>query len=83
MEEYILNLSWWCDLLTFQEEMRETLLKYEQCDENTACAPQRKYGQRMQCYKPVLPIVTMFTQTQDEKKFAQAGGGNPFPQCNL
>ena len=34
------------------------------------------YGPRMQCYKPVLPIVTLFSQTKDEQDSAQARGAS-------
>ena len=83
MKEYILNLSWWCDLLTFQQGIHAEWRECDQCDENTTCAPQRTYGPRIQCYKSVLPIVTLFSQTKDAQESAKARGGNPFPQYNL
>ena len=78
MKEYILNLSWWCDLLTFQQGIHAEWRECDQCDQNTTCAPQCKYGPRMQCYKPVLPIVTLFSQTKDAQESTQARGATLF-----
>ena len=78
MKEYILNLSWWCDLLTSQEGIHAESRECDHCDQNTTCAPQRKYWPRMQCYNPVLPIVTLFSQTKDAQESAQARGGTLF-----
>ena len=78
MKEYILNLSWWCDLLTFQQGIHAESRECDQCDENTTCAPQRTYGPRIQCYKSVLPIVTLFFQTKDAQESAQARGATLF-----
>ena len=58
--------------------MHEKPLKCELCHENITCAPQHTYGPRRQYYKPILPIVTLYSSTKDGQESAQARGATLF-----